>query len=256
MSFCYGPVHQITAFTDNYLYLVALSDPTQVIAVDPGDGGVIAEYLSENQLQLRAIWNTHHHPDHTGGNKQLVDQFGCEVYGPAAERGSIPCISHLLSDGDVISIGGVEAQVIATPGHTLGSICYYLPALDILFCGDTLFVMGCGRLFEGTPEQMWNSLCKIAELPEQTSIFCAHEYTLANADFALHAEPENKALQMRCAEVQALRSQQKPTVPTTVALEKSTNPFVRAAAGHFVESYQCHNGLETFTALRGAKDQF
>lgn len=249
-------VIQIPAFEDNYLYLLRGQHPDQVIAVDPGDGEVIEAYLQQQNLQLAAIWNTHHHPDHTGGNLLLAERHGCHIYGPDKESSRIPGISHPLKDGDLLEMLGLSARILWTPGHTLGAICYFLEAQQILFCGDTLFAMGCGRLFEGTPEQMWQSLQRIAELSDETLVYCAHEYTLANSRFAVHAEPGNQDLLQRVQQVQQMRQENLPTVPTTVGLEKKTNPFMRAECGLFEQKYQRSLAVETFRALRSGKDVF
>lgn len=215
----------VPAFNDNYLWLI--HNGQQAVAVDPGDAKAILAALETHHLSLAAIVLTHHHADHVGGVAELLTRFAVPVYGPRAE--SIAGVSLPLAGGDTVDIAdpAIRLQVIDVPGHTRGHIAYYSAAQHWLFCGDTMFAGGCGRLFEGTPAQMAASLGKLAALPDQTAVFCAHEYTLANLKFALEVEPENAALVARMATERDKRAHDIPTVPTSIGLEKATNPFLR-----------------------------
>ncbi|MBA3595195.1 MAG: hydroxyacylglutathione hydrolase [Polaromonas sp.] len=250
----------IPAFNDNYLWL--LHDGRRALIVDPGDAAPVQRALQENGLQLESILVTHHHPDHTGGVAELHRVTGAPVYGPARE--AIPEPFKRLSDGDTVQALGLDFEVIDVPGHTAGHIAFYTPDIDgrpLLFCGDTLFSGGCGRLFEGTPAQMLASLGRLAALPANTRVCCTHEYTLSNLRFALAVEPDNGELigyHARCA---ALRDQGKPTLPTSVAQELLINPFLRtrqatvmAAARRFDPT--AHDDNTVFAAIRQWKNQF
>ncbi len=218
-------VHQLKAFDDNYIWLIGCERQDSVAIVDPGDDAPVIDYLEQHGLTPSAILITHHHGDHTGGVSELVARYKIPVYGPAGER--IPALTHPLVEGDRVELAGCELslQVFDTPGHTRGHICYY--GHGALFSGDTLFTAGCGRLFEGTAEQMYHSLEKLRTLPDDTLLYCAHEYTRANLSFAVVAEPENVQIATRAEEVKRLRAASKPTVPATMAMEKATNPFLR-----------------------------
>jgi hydroxyacylglutathione hydrolase len=194
--------------------------------------------------KISQIWNTHWHPDHTGGNPAIKAATGCRITGPAAEAARIPTLDRQVREGDRVGLGAFEAEVIEVPAHTAGHIAYYLPSQGAAFVGDTMFAMGCGRLFEGTAEQMHSNLQRLAQLPPETQVYCAHEYTLANARFAATVEPDNEALRERIAAVEAARAAGEATVPTTIALERATNPFVRASS------------VEEFARRRQAKDLF
>lgn len=255
----------IPAFNDNYLWLGINEDQSSAFVVDPGDSAPVLDYLTSNNLKLNAILLTHHHPDHVGGVDALVQQFGCPVYGPATER--FTQVTHPVSEGDSFSLLNADFDVFETPGHTIDHISYFSDSLapdgkPALFCGDTLFAGGCGRLFEGTPSQMLNSLDKLATLPPSTLVFCAHEYTMANLEFALAVEPENISLQARqenCAEMRRLG---KPTVPSTMADEIATNPFMRTLCPEVEKSAADHSGrgladqVSVFAAVRQWKDNF
>jgi hydroxyacylglutathione hydrolase len=219
---------QLPCRVDNYAVL--LHDPLtkETACIDTPDGAVIAAALDARGWRLTHILTTHHHPDHVAGHELLKARFGCTVYAPLAEVARIPVVDQALRDGTMLRFGGRDVMAIATPGHTLGHICYYFAADGLLFAGDTLFAMGCGRLFEGTAQQMWASLRKITDLPPQTAVYCGHEYTLSNGQFALTIEPDNADLVARMARVQALREAGLPTLPTSIGLELLTNPFVRA----------------------------
>lgn len=215
----------VPAFQDNYLWLV--HNGRHAVVVDPGDATPILTALQQHGLSLTAILLTHHHADHIGGVPALLQHFKVPVYGPRHDN--IDCISEPLDEGDVVTQSdlSLSLKVIEVPGHTSGHIAYYAAEQAWLFCGDTLFAGGCGRLFEGTPQQMITSLAKLAALPDETQVFCAHEYTLANLKFALEVEPDNPALVARVETEKQKRQQGIPTVPSNIGLEKATNPFLR-----------------------------
>ncbi len=253
-------VTALPAFSDNYLWLLEKDGFAAV--VDPGDASVVQAALDARQLKLAAILITHHHPDHIGGLAALAAATGAMVYGPRAESAKISGLETLLDDGDAVTLAplGIRLQVMAVPGHTLGHIAYFEPQQRLLFCGDTLFVGGCGRLFEGTPAQMHASLAKLAALPDDTAVFCAHEYTLSNYDFAATVEPENAALAAEFARLQQLRADGIATVPGSIGRERALNPFLRsdvpavaAAAAHH-EGRELADPIEVFAVLRRWKD--
>ena len=251
-------IEQIPVLTDNYIYL--LHDPVsaETAVVDPAFAQPVLEILHKEGWRLNYILNTHHHWDHVGGNLELKQKTACKIIAAQSDRERIPGIDIGVTEGDVISLGQHNAKVISTPGHTSGHIVYHFAEDHALFCGDTLFVMGCGRLFEGTPEQMWNSLQKLKALPPSTRIYCTHEYTQTNGRFALSVEPDNSHLQQKMLEVQRLRAENKSTVPSTIEEERATNPFFRTDS----ISIQKALGLEhqspvsVFTELRKRKDSF
>jgi hydroxyacylglutathione hydrolase len=218
----------VPAFADNYLWLVHDAQSGETAVVDPGDPAPVLAEADRRGWKITTVLNTHWHPDHTGGNLAVRDATGAMIYGPALEQGKIPGLDHPLSEGDRISIGGHEAEVWEVPGHTLGHIAYIFREDGIALVGDTMFAMGCGRLFEGSPEQMHGSLSRLAELPGDTQLYCAHEYTLANARFAAHAFPADQAIAERLAEVDRARAAGERTVPTSVDQERLTNPFLLA----------------------------
>ena len=221
---------RIPALSDNYIWLVHDPESGETTVVDPAEAAPVLAALQERGWRLGQIWNTHWHPDHTGGNAALKAATGCLVTGPAAEAAKIPTLDRQVREGDRLSLGAVEAEVLEVPAHTAGHIAYYLPTQGAAFVGDTLFAMGCGRLFEGTAEQMHANLQRLAALPPETRVYCAHEYTLSNARFAATVEPHNAALKRRIGEVEAARARGEATVPTTIALERATNPFIRASS--------------------------
>ena len=250
-------IYRIPVLNDNYIFL--LHDPTQNLAavVDPAVAAPVLQWLHDRQAKLVAIFNTHHHHDHIGGNRELLQQFPeAVVYGGAIDRGRIPDQQVFLQAGDRVKFVDRVGEVFFVPGHTKAHIAYYfLPTATEggeLFCGDTLFAGGCGRLFEGTPAQMVDSLSKLRSLPEDTRVWCAHEYTLNNLRFALTVDPDNFELRSRFEQVQTMRRQNEATVPTSIALEKQTNPFLRwdqlRSNGE--------DAAKTFARLRGLKDRF
>ena len=250
----------IPAFADNYLWL--LHDGQRALVVDPGDAAPVRRVLQDNGLQLSAILVTHHHADHTGGVDILRDETGAEVFGPASE--TIPEPFTPLHQGDSISAMGLSFQVIDVPGHTAGHISYYTPNMNgkpLLFCGDTLFSGGCGRLFEGTPTQMLASLDKLAALPGDTVTCCTHEYTLDNLRFAVTVDPDNQTLAAYQAHCEKLREQHQPTLPTSIAQELLINPFLRTRQPALISSAQhfdaaAHDDVSVFAAIRQRKNQF
>ncbi|BAN34999.1 hydroxyacylglutathione hydrolase [Sulfuricella denitrificans skB26] len=248
----------VPAFEDNYIWLIC--DERYAAVVDPGDAEPVLDYLGRHGLSLAAILITHHHGDHTGGIEALLEHAAVPVYGPRKE--SIPGISNPVGEGDTVRLPdlGVEFAVLDVPGHTAGHIAYY--GANSLFCGDTLFTCGCGKLFEGTPLQMYASLQKFAALPDDTQVYCAHEYTLENIRFAKKVEPANRQLLEREARDIQTREQGRPTLPSTLALEKATNPFLRCehpavieAAVHFSGS-PLDNAVMVFTAIREWRNRF
>lgn len=248
----------IRAFKDNYLWLIA--DAHHAVVVDPGDAAPVQTVLDTGKLELAAILITHHHADHIGGLQRLLARKSVPVFGPAGE--DIPGVSTPVSQSDSVSLPqlGIEFSVLDVPGHTRGHVAYY--GAGMLFCGDTLFACGCGRLFEGTADQMWRSLSKLAALPDTTRAYCAHEYTQSNIRFARALDPDNQALAEREAQVAALRARDVPTVPFTLGEELATNPFLRCADPAIAEAASRYAGRkltrpgEIFAAIRSWKDQF
>ncbi len=251
-------IRQIPVLNDNYVYLAHDGESGATAVVDPAVGGPVVDALEDKGWTLTHILNTHHHGDHTGANLELKARYGCTIVGPAADRDRIPGIDIEVKDGDTYSLGNAPAQVFDVPGHTRGHIAYWFRETGALFCGDTLFAMGCGRLFEGSPEQMWNSLSKLKALPDETRVFCAHEYTEANGRFALTVEPGNAALVERMKDVRRKRAAGMPTVPSTIALEKATNPFFRpdSAGLQAAIGLTGRNVVDVFAETRRRKDVF
>jgi hydroxyacylglutathione hydrolase len=237
-------IARIPVLSDNYVWLVHEPGSGETAVIDPAVAGPVLTEARERGWRITQIWNTHWHPDHTGGNEEIKAATGAVVTGPAAEAGRIPTLDRLVRGGDTVSLGSVQAQVLEVPAHTAGHIAYHLPTEAAAFVGDTLFAMGCGRLFEGSAEQMYDNLQRLAALPPETRVYCAHEYTLSNARFAVTVEPENEALRSRLGEVEAARAAGEATVPTTIALERATNPFIRASS------------VEAFAERRRGKDLF
>ena len=244
----------IPCLRDNYAYLVKTQ--TACAVVDPSEAEPVTAALTAHGWQLTHILNTHHHPDHTGGNLDLKQRFGAEVVGPGKDAGRIPGIDVGVDEQSGWRFDGLPVQILEVPGHTSGAITFVIA--DNAFTGDTLFAMGCGRLFEGDPPTMWASLSKLMTLPDATRIYCGHEYTEANGRFALTLEPDNAALQARMLEVKAARAQSRPTVPSTMALEKQTNPFLRPNAAQIRMSLgmEKESDVAVFGEIRRRKDVF
>ena len=221
-------VVRIPVLNDNYIWLVRESESSEVMVVDPAVAAPVLAKAEELGWKITQIWNTHWHPDHTGGNAEIKAATGCTITGPEAEFARIPTLDIKVKGGDAVMLGAATATVIDVPAHTAGHIAFHFADDQIAFVGDTLFAMGCGRLFEGTPEQMYSNMRKLEALGDDTIIYCAHEYTLSNGRFALTVEPDNMALVQRMAEVVDMRGRSEPTVPTTIKLERATNPFMRA----------------------------
>lgn len=221
---------RIPVLSDNYVWLVHEPESKETMVVDPAVADPVLAEAEKRDWRITQIWNTHWHPDHTGGNQAIKDATGCHITGPEAEQERIPTLDSKIRGGDTVKLGEAEAQVMDVPAHTAGHIAFHFPAENVVFVGDTLFAMGCGRLFEGTPEQMFENMQKLSRLPGETAVYCAHEYTQSNGEYALVAEPDNKALRRRMDEVIAARARGEATVPTTIALEQATNPFMRATS--------------------------
>lgn len=236
-------IHIIPILRDNYAYALEGSDKSCII-IDPGDAQPVVDFIESCGLQPVAILNTHHHGDHVGGNKDLKTHFNIPVIGPEAERSKIPYIDDGVKDGDVLSIAGVDIHVIETPGHTNGHVVFYVPQEKALFSGDTLFSLGCGRLFEGSANDMFKSLQKIKTLPVDTMVYCGHEYTQSNGLFALSENPDDLDLTARMDAVNVLRRAGKPILPVSLSAELKTNPFLKAQSP------------KEFAGLRARKDSF
>ncbi len=261
---------RVEAFQDNYIFVLHDAARRQAAVVDPGDAGPVLQTLERLGATLTAILNTHHHSDHVGGNRQLLERFpSALVYGSAADRGRIPGQTGFLNDGDRVTVFNgqtpsadqPQAEVLFVPGHTRAHIAYYFPPTTPgewgnLFCGDTLFAGGCGRLFEGTPEQMVESLGRLRQLPDTTWVWCAHEYTLNNLRFAVTVDGGNVLLRERLGAVQAARAQHQPTIPAQLGLEKQTNPFLRWDNAALQQAMGSSSAVQTFARLRGKKDLF
>jgi hydroxyacylglutathione hydrolase len=251
-------VRQFACLSDNYGFLIRDRKTGATATIDTPDANAINAALGEAGWRLDFIFNTHWHPDHAGGNLALKEQWGCEIIGPEGEADRIQGLDRTVGEGDIVALGESKARVIDTPGHTSGHIVYHFAQDGIAFVGDTIFAMGCGRLFEGSPAQMWASLSKIAALPAKTKLYCAHEYTQANARFARTVDPSNDDLRDREAAVARLRAAGKPTVPTDLAIELKTNPFLRAN-NEALQSAVGMAGAEpvaVFAEIRRRKDNF
>ncbi len=235
---------RIPVLDDNYVWLVHEPVNGETLVVDPAVAAPVLAEAGARGWTISQIWNTHWHPDHVGGNLEIKAATGATITGPAGEAAKIPGIDRTVTEGDTVALGAATATVIDVPAHTAGHNAYHFADESAAFVGDTLFAMGCGRLFEGTPAQMFENMAKLSALPDATAVYCAHEYTLSNAKFAVTVEPDNTALAARYVEVIAMRERREPTVPTSIGAEKATNPFMRAAS------------VEELAARRAAKDNF
>jgi hydroxyacylglutathione hydrolase len=251
-------IHRIPARTDNYIWLACEPDSGSVAVIDPADAQPVIDKCTELGVGLTHILNTHHHGDHTGGNLELKEKYGCTIVGSVSDQARIPGIDITVGDGDSYDLGTERAQVLDVTGHTLGHIMYWFADSKALFCGDTLFAMGCGRLSEGTADQMWTALSKFRALPDDTQVYCAHEYTQVNARFALTIEPDNAALIARAAEVDRMREDDVATVPSLLGAERATNPFLRADTPELQTAIGMENAapVDVFAATRLRKDNF
>ena len=233
---------RVPVLSDNYVWLVHDATSGETLVIDPAVAEPVLAAAEARGWKITQIWNTHWHPDHVGGNAQIKAATGCIITGPAAEAERISTLDVQVRGGEVVQLGDVRAMVLDVPAHTAGHIAYHFETEQVAFVGDTLFAMGCGRLFEGTAAQMYNNMRKLEALGDATAIYCAHEYTLSNARFAVTVEPDNVALQQRVSDVVAARERGEATVPTTIAMERATNPFMRASS------------VEELAARRAAKD--
>ncbi len=251
-------IHMFPCLSDNYCYLLHDADAGLTAVIDTPDVPAIERALDDTGWTLTHIINTHHHGDHAGGTLELKGTTGCTIVGPGADADRIPGIDIKVNDGDSYAFGTHQAKVYDTPGHTRGHIVYHFEDDGVAFVGDTLFAMGCGRLFEGTPQQMWNSLQKLMAWPDETKVYCAHEYTQTNARFALTVEPQNQDLVKRAKEVDRLRADGKPTIPTTIGLEKRTNPFLRPMSKDLKSTVGLAGAsdVDVFAETRRRKDNF
>lgn len=250
-------IHKFPCLNDNYGYLVHEPVSGQTAAIDTPDA---QKYLAEAERMgwtISAIWNTHWHPDHAGGNLAIKAATGCQIIGPAGEAAKIPGLDRAVKEGDEVELGMAKARILDVPGHTLGHVAYVFDAEHAAFVGDSVFALGCGRVFEGTMDMMWNSLSKIKALDPQTRLFCAHEYTESNARFAVTIEPDNEALQAYADWVKQRRAKGLPTVPPLLERELATNPFLRADLPE-LQAAMGHPGdtVATFAEIRGRKDRF
>ena len=249
-------VHQFPCLSDNYGFLVHDDESGETTCIDTPDADEYLEQARRMGWQITQIWNTHWHPDHAGGNEAIKAATGCKIVAPEGEAAKIAGIDRTVGHGDTVSLGDHVADVVDVGGHTLGHVAYHLPGSEIAFVGDSVFALGCGRMFEGNKEQFWESLSRIKALPPQTMLYCAHEYTQANARFARHADPENAALKAYCAEIDARRAKDQATVPMKLERELETNPFLRADHADLQARWGGADPADTFAALREAKDAF
>ncbi|WP_394658998.1 hydroxyacylglutathione hydrolase [uncultured Novosphingobium sp.] len=249
-------VHQFPCLSDNYGFLLHDPESGETACIDTPDA---SEYLRQAQLKgwkITQIWNTHWHPDHAGGNEAIKAATGCIVTAPVNDSSRIAGVDRTVDHGDTVKLGEYTGHVIDVGGHTLGHAAFHVPGAAIAFVGDALFALGCGRMFEGTAPQFWQSLSRLKQLPHDTLIYCAHEYTAGNARFAIHADPENAQLAAYVTEVEERRAQDLPTVPTKLGRELETNPFLRADDTDLQSRWGAGDAVATFAALRAAKDAF
>ncbi|MFS8071593.1 MAG: hydroxyacylglutathione hydrolase [Byssovorax sp.] len=246
----------VPCLSDNYAYLVTADGSDEAFVVDPSESAPVIAAIEHHRLRLMAIVNTHHHHDHVGGNEELRARYGeLPVYAHASDRGRVPAQTESVEEGKPFQAAGLELRALHVPGHTLGAVAYVVE--DAVFTGDTLFVAGCGRLFEGTPAQMYASLSgKLAHLPPATRVYCGHEYTVSNLRFAVHAEPDNRAAAEKLTAAQAVRERGEPTVPSTIGEELATNPFMRCDEPGLKARFPGETAAEVLGAVRKAKDGF
>ena len=250
-------IHQFPCLSDNYGYLLHDAESGETACIDTPDAEAYLREAARKGWQITQIWNTHWHPDHAGGNEAIKAATGCKVIAPGAEAERIAAIDRTVGQGDKVSLGRWQAEVIDVGGHTMGHIAYHLPAANVAFVGDAVFALGCGRMFEGTPPQFWESLKRIKALPADTLLYCAHEYTESNARFAVHADPDNEALAAYVADIGKQRAKGLPTVPAALQRELQTNPFLRADDPAMQARWGVTGDpVATFAALRSAKDSF
>lgn len=249
-------VHQFPCLSDNYGYLLHDPGSRETACIDTPDAEAYLREAAARGWQITQIWNTHWHRDHAGGNEAIKAATGCTVVAPAAEADRIAGIDRTVGQGDTVSLGDWQAQVIDVGGHTMGHIAYFVPAARMAFVGDSVFALGCGRMFEGNAPQFWASLSRIKALPPDTLLYCAHEYTESNARFAIHADPDNAALQAYVEDIGRQRAKGLPTVPAALHRELETNPFLRADDPEMQARWGGDEPHETFAALRSAKDNF
>lgn len=249
-------IHQFPCLSDNYGYLVHDPASGETACIDTPDADAYLREAGHKGWQISQIWNTHWHPDHAGGNEAIKAATGCTIIAPAGDAARIAGVDRTVKQGDVVMLGEWDAEVIDVGGHTVGHIAYHLPDAELAFVGDALFALGCGRMFEGTPQQFWASLSRLKALPASTILYCAHEYTQSNARFALHADPDNPELARYAEAIAKTREAGKPTVPFALARELATNPFLRADDPAMQARWGGGDAVATFAALRGAKDTF
>ena len=251
-------IEQIPILSDNYSYLITDQKTKTTACIDPSVSKPIIEVVEKKKIQLNFILNTHHHFDHVGGNIELKKKYGCKIVGNLNDKERIPGIDICLKDEEIFKLGNSECKVFDVSGHTVGHICYYFKKDNALFCGDTLFSLGCGRIFEGTPLQMSRSLLKIRSLPNQTKIFCGHEYTESNAKFAFHLEPDSFPLKEKIKDITKKRKANKPTVPSVLEDEKKLNPFLKFDNKQYLNKIGLESNAieENFRIIRQMKDQF
>ena len=248
-------IHQFPCLSDNYGYLIHDPASGETACIDTPDAEVYLREAEAKGWRITQIWNTHWHPDHAGGNEAIKAATGCTVVAPA-EVEKIAAPDRVVAHGDTVTLGGFTARVVDVSGHTNGHVAFHLPEAGVAFVGDAVFALGCGRMFEGEPKQFWDSLDRIRQFPPETVLYCAHEYTQSNAKFALHADPDNAALQEYAAEIDRKRAAGEWTVPTTLSRELATNPFLRADNDQIQARWGGTAPHETFAALRAAKDNF
>ena len=248
----------INAFSDNYIYLLRNEHKNITSVIDPGEAEPVIKFLKNKSWHLDEVINTHHHHDHIGGNKKLLDIYKSKLIAPSYENDRISNIDILVSDNETVNITGISTKVFHTPGHTLGHVCFYMPEEKCLFSGDTLFYLGCGRVFEGTMDQMWLSLVKLRSLPDDTNVYCGHEYTLSNMRFAKYIDSKNALLDEVSLEIEDKREKLLPTVPFNLGVEKKINPFLRADDDDFIKSagISGSGASESFGEIRLRKDYY